>query len=289
MKVRIYGVRGTSPVTGAEYMLYGGETTSILVEGGKGEALALDAGSGLREMGAALAEGSRDQVLILLTHYHLDHLIGFPAFPPLMRDDWEIRVASPRPGGFGVAEVFSRFLAQPFWPVSATAAPARVEFIDLPPLGLDAPLEYGGLRVRWVPVHHPGGGFAYRVEEPATGSSFLFATDFEYGESSPEEKELFRSLATRGGYPDLALIDGAYSEEEYEVRKGWGHNTWDGACALGQVIGARRTMIIHHSPESVDEILMARELEARELFPGAAFARAGMEFELKGGRHEPAR
>ena len=37
MKITLFGVRGTSPVIGPEFRKFGGETTSVLVEGEGGE------------------------------------------------------------------------------------------------------------------------------------------------------------------------------------------------------------------------------------------------------------
>ncbi len=34
MKITLFGVRGTSPVIGLEFREFGGETTSVLIEGG---------------------------------------------------------------------------------------------------------------------------------------------------------------------------------------------------------------------------------------------------------------
>ena len=81
MKLVFGGVRGTSPVAQADFLKYGGETTSVLIEGHGGEKIIIDAGTGLRTLGARLtASGAKAEALLLMTHYHPGPLKGLPSF-----------------------------------------------------------------------------------------------------------------------------------------------------------------------------------------------------------------
>ncbi len=61
MLVRCWGSRGSVPVSGKEYMKYGGDTTCIEVVSSSGEILIIDAGTGIRKLGNRLQrEGLND-------------------------------------------------------------------------------------------------------------------------------------------------------------------------------------------------------------------------------------
>ena len=81
MRITFWGVRGSTPAPGADFVRYGGHTTCVSVVIGD-RVLVLDAGTGIRPLGRSLVGGARD-LFVLLTHRHADHLLGFPFFAPL--------------------------------------------------------------------------------------------------------------------------------------------------------------------------------------------------------------
>ena len=54
MKVRLWGTRGSVPSPGPETIRYGGNTSCVGVTLSDGSLLALDAGTGIRNLGLAL-------------------------------------------------------------------------------------------------------------------------------------------------------------------------------------------------------------------------------------------
>jgi phosphoribosyl 1,2-cyclic phosphodiesterase len=285
MKITFYGVRGTSPVTQPDFAKYGGETTSILVEGEGGELIAVDAGTGLRNLGRDLEATGRDgrELLFLMTHYHLDHLMGLPAFAPLYREGTSLNIAAPRREGRTPKTVISRIFSAPLWPLQIDRIPARIEFLTLPAASAAAPLARGGLRVTWAPLHHPGGSTAYRFDEPATGASFVFATDVEWGESTPAERKAFLRLGGDPAPPGLLAFDGQYGKTEYPRFRGWGHSAREDAAEAARLVGAKRLLVTHHDPGKDDRALAAAEQELVRAHPAARLAREGMTIELPGG------
>ena len=281
MKITLFGVRGTSPAIGPEFRSFGGETTSVLVEGAGGETVVIDAGTGLRKTGEQLlAENAAPSVLLLMTHYHLDHVAGLPSFSPLYNGDWRLTAAAPIMGGLPVDKVLSRIFAEPFWPLQVDTLPAELDFMTLPGDISKEPYIYGGLEIRWTLLHHPGGATAYRIDDRATGGSFVFATDVEWEESSTEEKESFAALCSKPSPPDLLVFDGQYSRENYDKFRGWGHTAWQTAVEVSREVHAKKLLITHHDPKSNDVILEKIEKQLADAQPAANLARDGMNFIL---------
>ena len=73
MKVRLWGTRGSLAAPGAETERFGGNTSCVEVRGRDGTLLVLDAGTGIRRLGAALGGNAPRRVHVLLTHLHPDH------------------------------------------------------------------------------------------------------------------------------------------------------------------------------------------------------------------------
>lgn len=278
MKLIVGGCRGTAPVAQPEFMKYGGETTSFLIEGAGGERVLIDAGSGVRSLGRRLDdEGDVASVLLLFTHYHLDHVAGLPSLGLIYSPRWNIEMASPRRGGFLVGEVIPRLMHKPFWPLQVEDLQSRIQFTTLRGPVSAKPRAFGGLRVSWCEVHHPDGCTAYRIDEPATGGSCVMATDMEWGLSTEEERAQFLRLCREPSPASLLVMDGQYRDAEYAQFRGWGHSTWQETIAVARQAGVARLLVTHHAPSKTDDELEARDAEVRREWPNAALAREGME------------
>ena len=89
--LRFWGVRGTIACPGGAFIRYGGNTSCIEVRCGP-HLFILDAGTGLRGLGAELVKHGPIDADLLLTHTHLDHIAGMPFFPPVFKAGSAIRL-----------------------------------------------------------------------------------------------------------------------------------------------------------------------------------------------------
>ena len=83
MIIRCWGSRGSIPVSGRQYLQYGGNTTCLEIRTNDDRILIVDAGSGIREAGNSFITEGRNDFMLLLTHAHWDHIMGFPFFNPI--------------------------------------------------------------------------------------------------------------------------------------------------------------------------------------------------------------
>jgi len=282
MKVIYGGIRGSYPATGAGCLRYGGETTSVLVEGVAGERALIDLGTGARALARRLAGAPERRLLVLCTHYHLDHVIGLPSLSPLYDPSWNVAFAAPSRGGQSAVDVLRRLLDEPFWPLTWESLGARIDSIALDDAGPDGCLRHGALEVRWAGVHHAGGCTAYRVDEPATGGSLVFATDIEWPLASDTERARFLRLCREPAPAELLCFDGTYTRAQYPEFRNWGHSAWEDAAEVAATAGARRLHVIHHAPDRDDEALDRIDAELRRALPVAALAVQGEEILLGG-------
>ncbi len=279
MQVLFGGVRGTSAVADPAYIAFGGYTTAILVRGADGECLMLDAGSGVRVLDAALQAAPRPELLLMLTHYHQDHLSGFSSFSRIYNPNWSLTIMGPTVNKLPIQKIFAGMMAPPFWPLQIESLAAKVAFTNLPRI-MAEPVRWGGLEISWCPLHHPGGSLAYRVAEPATGKAFVLATDVEWQESTPAEQELLVTLCREPRPVDALIFDGHFSSAAYPRFKGWGHSTWQDAVGVADRVAARQLIVTHHDPASDDATLQQAETEMQHIRPTATFARQGMQLDL---------
>src|SRR3954471_22751379 len=110
---------------------YGGNTACVAVRLSDGSRLVLDAGTGIRDLGVALA-GVRDDIHVLLTHLHLDHIMGLLFFGPLFDPGAHVTVWGPPDPTAGLRSRLARYLSAPLSPIEIRELPARVDFRSVP-------------------------------------------------------------------------------------------------------------------------------------------------------------
>lgn len=281
MKLIIGGCRGTSPVAQPEFMKYGGDTTSFLIEGAGGERVIVDAGTGVRRLGQRLdADRKLSSLLMLFTHYHLDHVAGLPSLQLIYSPRWTIEMASPNRGAYSIREVIPRVMHKPFWPLQVEDLESRIQFTNLRGAVSTTPRVFGGLQIRWCAVQHPDGCTAYRIDEPATNSSCVIATDIEWGLSDAVQRAQFMKLCSGPSPASLLVMDGQHDAAEYAKFKGWGHSAWQDCVAIAREAGIARLLVSHHAPMKDDAELAKRDAAITRAWPRARLAREGDEVKV---------
>ena len=268
-RVTFFGTRGSMPVTGPMYEQFGGATSCVLLELG-GQIILLDAGSGLLGASSYFAGLNGGMATLLLSHAHLDHIMGLLSFGALSREQWQFDICGPVLSGLSVRQQLSRLMSPPLWPVVPGEAFApQTRYIDLKP----GTFQIGPVRVAAQTGNHPGGAYLYRLEHG--GKAVVYATDFEH------TKEALSRLEPLARGCDLLIMDAQFSDAEYQAfAMGWGHATWEAGATLSRQWDVKRTRLFHHSRKLDDDALLGRERDAQKLNPNCAFARSHEVVEL---------
>jgi phosphoribosyl 1,2-cyclic phosphodiesterase len=252
MRVKVWGARGSVPAPGPEMNRYGGNTSCVEVTLSDGETVILDAGTGIRTLGFALA-ARMPKINILLTHLHLDHIQGLMFFPPCFRAESRITIWGPASPEASLETRVARYISAPLSPVEVKELPCDVSFRDAPA----SEWEIGAARIRAEAVTHRGPTLGYRITDGAT--TLCYIPDHEPALGMPldglDPEWISGYDLARGA--SLLLHDCQYTDQEYPDHVGWGHSRLTDTLTFARNVGAERLMLFHHDPLHSDDFLDA--------------------------------
>ncbi len=258
MIIKIWGSRGSIPVSGQEYLKYGGDTTCLEIRTKSGDIIIIDAGTGIRRLGNQLVDEKCFDFNFIFTHAHWDHLMGFPFFKPLYFKRSTIRMhRCPFHSKF-VETILSKVMAPPNFPVKYSEITAQMSYQDACP----TEFEIGSVSVVPIALSHPNGGSGYKFIED--GKTFVFLTDNELGYIHPGGLPFEDYLAFSSG-ADLLIHDAEYTPEEYKTFVDWGHSVYTDALDLAQKAGVKKLGLFHLNQERTDDEMDVIVNDCRDL------------------------
>jgi ribonuclease BN (tRNA processing enzyme) len=217
---------------------FGRQTMSSLVLSGK-EALLLDAGTGVSRFLEPVIEEmirSYDCLNVILSHYHLDHVIGLSYLNGLWTRG-RIRIYAPgRP--FVEAEpdhVMERLLSPPLFPVRLNNFPVPVEVIPV----IGNTLDLGGGAIRLQAQNHPGGSMGIRI-----GDDLAYITDTTVEPTTKSFVQGVRLLLHEVWLTDL--------EAEKNPVERARHSHVSGVAKIAKEAKVGSLIPIHHHPRRSD-------------------------------------
>ena len=275
MRIKFWGVRGSTPSGNSETVGVGGNTTCVEIRCGD-ELIIIDAGTGVRNLGIALSKEMPVKGTFLFSHVHWDHIQGFPFFAPFFVPGNEFRIIGGTSLPLSIEEVLNQQISPPYSPVKKDLFGAKLTYQDVKP---GDTIKGENYKVILAPMYHPNGSYAYRIEHD--GHVLVFCTDCEHYEDKPNE-----NLIGLCQDADTLIYDAQYTEDEYYglngqlSRKGWGHSTMREGVKIAQTADVKKLVLFHHDPSHNDEFIKQIEAEARQIFPQSIAAYEGLQIDL---------
>lgn len=268
--VKFWGVRGSVPTPGKDTVRYGGNTSCLEMQIA-GKRLIFDGGTGMRELGEELMQKMPVEAYIFFTHYHWDHIQGFPLFTPAFTQGncFHIYGAIP-PDGQSMKKHFIQRVLHYNSPVPLKGIQADLRFYELQH---GQKMMLHGIEIETGSLNHPNTAMGYRVTW--NGRSVVYCSDTEHFPDGLDENVV--NLARNA---DILIYDAMYTDDEYHNPKsskvGWGHSTWQEAIKVAKAAGVKRVVIFHHEPTHSDDFLDQIAEKVKVAFPMAVMAREGL-------------
>lgn len=219
--------------TGGYFPSHGRQTMAFLVVA-PGAALLLDAGSGVARLAEAAVEpylAGVERLDVLLTHYHLDHVVGL-SFLPGVTGSRPVRIHAPVPPLVSAGtEALDRLLAPPLFPVPLHRWPIAVEVAPY----AASRLEIGPFELSLRPQKHPGGSVGVRL-----GDRLAYVTDTAMDLATVDFVRGVGTLLHEVWLDDAeaASVDAGTS----------GHSAAGPVADLARAAGVGRLCPVHHHP-----------------------------------------
>jgi phosphoribosyl 1,2-cyclic phosphodiesterase len=293
MRFQFRGTRGSLSAPGANTVKYGGNTTCIEVRSDADDLIILDAGTGIRELGIELAQNMPVKCHLFVSHTHWDHIQGVPFFIPLFVPGNELTIYGP-PDPLtmtGIEAVLAKQMEYPHFPVRVAELQARINYETLSD---GQTVDLGFATVSTILMNHPAMDFGCKVT--CDGKTLFFTGDHEPfyniykpGDDDFDDYEKIVRERNQGIVEfirgvDIFIADSQYTEEEFTIKQGWGHSTFERTLALAKEAGVGKVYLTHHettrTDAQIDQIFARLQEEWKDSGVDFDMAREGVSIQV---------
>ncbi len=218
----------------------GGNSPCVEFTSDTGTKFILDAGSGLRELAVHGEAPKNLHYIMLMSHFHWDHIQGIPFFPPLFNPKVTVDFYSAFPAAERVLSVQN---SCPYFPPNANWKYLKDRFKFHVVKNGDV-FFIEGVKISVTKMKHPGNSYTYAFEQ--NGKKFIYATDVELRSKDFEPNAFFEGA-------DVLILDSQYNFDEADRKKNWGHNIVFKAVDFARVHHAKKLFLFHHEPTYSDQ------------------------------------
>ncbi|MCL1837472.1 MAG: MBL fold metallo-hydrolase [Treponema sp.] len=235
------------------YGTVGGNSPCLTIAiDGFDEPVIFDCGSGMREYGLRCLDQDPmpRRYHVFFSHFHWDHLLGFPFFDPAYDPSVTLELYSPMSG---LGDVLQGQMCSPYFPVPIEKLPAKRKCHHL-----QQPIALGPAELSFRKMSHPGDSYSYLLT--SGGKRFIYATDTELSPSDfAQDEENVRFFKDA----DLLVLDSQYTIGEAIDKYNWGHSAFNLSVDFAVNWGVKHLVLFHHDPAYDDRKLAGMLQSAR--------------------------
>lgn len=277
ISVKFRGVRGSFPVADKNFLKYGGNTSCVEIQAG-GHLIILDAGTGIVKVGDDLMEKYISSAInqeerkpikasVLLSHIHLDHIMGLVFFKPLHVKSSVINLFGNSKENENLKDDLSKLVFGKTFPIDLGDISCDLRINNITKEGKIIFPQKGDpfiaeenycinsedVVVEFYKsyVHPQDGVMIYKIIYH--GKSVVYATDKECFFGGDKRFNEFAKDC------DLLIHDTQYTSEDYlnsySSKQGYGHSTYDMAIYTMKQTRAKLLAFYHFDPDYNDEKL----------------------------------
>lgn len=251
---------------------FGGNTSCIRVDD-HGRTLLVDCGTGvlqyLQEIKKDIEAEKPIRLDILLSHLHLDHIIGLAAFTPLWNPRNSIHIYTKSRNNLPLKEQIFGMFAPPYWPidlkemVNATCVEiSDAEFVTS-----------CGFTIKPFPTYHNDATTAFKITGEKT---FVTLIDCEINQNWLQKNDFVSNCMDA----DAILFDSSYLPKDYIGKEGWGHSTYEHGMQLAEIAHSKKMIFSHFSHDYSDNLLRKVENSLNSKSKQYLIAYDGMELSI---------
>ncbi len=261
IRVTVWGSRGLPALMPNSASRYGRQTSCLSVET-KDHLFVFDAGTGIVELGKEIAAKKRyyKDIWVVLTHFHLDHILGLGSFAPIYDPNFSIHLIGSNDPEKTLKEVAQSTFYSSF-SLTKQAPKAKIDIYEI----LEDNYElFPGVKLSAMYANHPTSTMIYVLD--LLGKRITYSPDSEIWGDATAFQDYDEKL---GGFvrgSDIFIHDAAYNDKDYETFKKQGHSglsiVVDFAAEKAQ---ARDLVLWHANTDYADEQLdqMLADAKAR--------------------------
>ena len=268
--VKFWGTRGSNPTPDNNKIKYGGDTSCVEVRTYENDAIILDMGTGIRNLGKQILNDPEypKTLHIFLSHYHWDHIMGFLSFAPLFNADYTINIYGEN-SNTSIDDLPNILFKSDFWPVNLNMIDATLSLKSFN----GGSININNTKVSFAVHGHPNGANSYKIEN--NNSSIIYTTDCEHpvGSLNPNVVAISKDA-------DILIHDAHFTIKDLVDHKGWGHSSWKQAVDVAIQSKTKKLILFHHSPDYSDEQVSEIETNAKQKFPNTISAYQGLSIDF---------
>ena len=268
IKLTILGSMGWVPVRGNHTCCYCLEYKETLI--------VFDAGTGMSRFSEPWGQEvlkRYQKVILLLSHYHLDHVAGMIYIPYFFKDK-EVHIAGPGPTLYkkSVKDILSNLITPPYFGRPLLEFPMRLTFHDLTGAGS---MEIAGINLDTILQEHSDPSVGIKIE-----NTVCYLTDTVCNQGTVDFAGNCRLLLHEtwfdiGEYRELTRQANPPNPSP-GARKALGsHSSVSQVAEAAHRASVEQLILVHLNPSYDEKRLLAMKRDAQKIFANSLLARDG--------------
>ncbi|NQV18721.1 MAG: MBL fold metallo-hydrolase [Armatimonadetes bacterium] len=210
------------------------------------EYIICDAGSGLRDFGNSVLKSGKIGIFhLFISHFHWDHIQGFPFFIPAFIPGNTVNIYGCHQD---MEQAFIFQQSSRHFPLPLKEMKGNIKFKLLNP---ENEYNIAGFQIKIIKQNHPGVSYGYSFEKD--GKKVVYSTDAEHDKNAESKNYPFLDFFRNA---DILIFDAQYIlVHNMDLKKDWGHSSNIIGVELAVKTGVKRLCLFHNEHAYDDEIL----------------------------------